>query len=58
MGLSIGGPTNVPCDNYAVMNSTSRPESSLKKKSLDICYHIIREAIASGVIRVVWEKYF
>ena len=56
MGLSIDGPANVFCDNNTVVRSASRPESTLKKKTLSICYHMIREAAASGVIRVTWES--
>ena len=32
----------------SVIYNTSRPESTLKKKSNSICYHAVREAVASG----------
>ena len=32
----------------SVINYTSKPESTLKKKSNDICYHAVREAVAMG----------
>jgi hypothetical protein len=54
-GVEIDGPTNVFCDNEAVTKNVHMPESTLNKKSLSICYHAVREAIAAGVIRVAWE---
>ena len=44
MGVPIAGPTNVFGDNMSVINNTSKPESTLKRKSHSICYHFIREA--------------
>ena len=32
----------------SVVHNTSKPESTLKKKSLSICYHAVREAVAMG----------
>ena len=32
----------------SVIYNTSRPEATLKKKSNSICYHAVREAVASG----------
>ena len=32
------------------------PASTLKKKHLAICYHLVRELCAVGVIRVAWES--
>jgi hypothetical protein len=54
-GVEIDGPTNVFCDNEAVTKNVRTPESTLNKKSLSICYHAVREAVAAGVIRVAWE---
>jgi hypothetical protein len=55
-GVEIDGPTNVFCDNEAVTKNVRTPESStLNKKSLSICYHAVREAVAAEVIRVAWE---
>ena len=31
------------------------PASKMKKKHLEIFYHIVREVCATGVIRVAWE---
>jgi len=30
-------------------------ESTLKKKHLSICYHLVREAAAAQILRVAWE---
>jgi hypothetical protein len=55
-GVEIEGPTSVFCDNEAVTKNVRLPESTLNKKSLSICYHGVREAVAAGVIRVAWEN--
>ena len=47
MGVPLDGPTNVFCDNEAVVKNTTCPESQLKKKHVAICYHRVREACAS-----------
>jgi hypothetical protein len=48
MGVTLGGPTYVYGDNISVVHNTQRPESVLKKKSNDICYHALRESAAMG----------
>ncbi len=35
-------------DNMSVVTNSSKPESTLKKKSNSICYHAVREAVAMG----------
>ena len=47
MGVPLTGPTYVYGDNMSVIYNTSRPESKLKKKINSICYHAVREAVAS-----------
>jgi hypothetical protein len=54
-GIPIDGPTNVFCDNEAVVKNTTAPESCLKKKRNSIAYHYIREQVAAGTIRVAKE---
>ena len=54
-GIPIEGPTNVFCDNEAVFNNTTTPESTLKKKHNSICYHRCREAVAAKGMRVAKE---
>ena len=51
-GIPITGPTNVFCDNNAVVLNVSNPESTLTRKHNAINYHIIREAVAAKIIRV------
>ena len=48
MGIPISGPSYVLGDNQSVIFNTSRPESTLKKKSNSICYHAVRESVAMG----------
>ncbi len=51
-GIPIFGQTNVFCDNNAVVQNTSIPESTISKKHNAINHHIIREAVAAGIICV------
>ena len=48
MGVPLTGPTYVYGNNMSVIYNTSRPESTLKKKSNSIFYHAVHEAVASG----------
>jgi hypothetical protein len=48
MGVALIGPTYVYGDNMSVVHNTQRPESVLKKKSISICYHAVRESAAMG----------
>ena len=48
MGVPLTGTTYVYADNMSVIYNTSRPESTMKKKSNSICYHAVRESVASG----------
>ena len=54
-GVPMDGPTNMFCDNEAVYNNASTPESQLKKKHHSISYHISREAVVSGACRIAKE---
>ena len=42
MGVLLTKPTYVYGDNMSIIYNTSRPESTLKKKSNSICYHAVR----------------
>ena len=46
MGVPISGPSFVYGDNMSVIHNTQRPESTLRKKSNQICYHAVRESVA------------
>ena len=49
MGVPIEGPTHVFCDNEAVYKNSSIAHSTLKKKHNSICFHRVRECVASGI---------
>ena len=55
IGVPLLGPTNVYCDNQGVVKNTSVPESTLNKKHNSINYHIVREGVAAGILRVAKE---
>jgi hypothetical protein len=48
MGIEIDDPNYIYGDNMSVIHNTQKPESTLKKKSLSICYHFMRESVAMG----------
>jgi hypothetical protein len=54
MGVPFEGGTQIFCDNEAVVKSTTRPESTLKKKHNAVNYHRIREAQAAGFVQISW----
>ena len=54
-GIPIDGPADVFCDNQVVVKNTSLPESVLSKKHNAINYHVVREAVAAGIMRVAKE---
>jgi hypothetical protein len=56
MVIPLRGPANVFCDNEYVVKSSTRPESTLKKKHISICYHKVRELQAGGSVRVAREN--
>jgi hypothetical protein len=56
MGIPLMGPANVFCDNESVVKSSTRPESTLKKKHVSICYHKARKFQAGGSVRIAWES--
>ena len=39
----------------SVVNNTSQPESTLKKKSSAIAYHFVHESVASGMCKIAYE---
>ena len=48
MGVPLNGPSLISGDNMSVVTNTSKPETTLRKKSNSICYHFVREAVAAG----------
>jgi len=55
MGVPLEGPANMRVDNMSVVNNTTAPESTLKKKSNSIAYHFVRENAAAGTIKIGYE---
>ena len=53
MGIPLEEPTNVFCDNEAVVKNST--ESTLKKKHNAIAYHHVHEAQAAGIVRIAKE---
>jgi hypothetical protein len=53
MGVPTKGASYVYGDNMSVVNNTSKPESTLMKKSNSMCYHAVCEAVAMGEALVV-----
>lgn len=49
-GVPIDSYSNVFCDNEAVFKNASLAESRLKKKHNSICFHRVRECVASEVL--------
>ena len=60
MGVKVEGPALLMGDNLSVVVNTTVPSSMLKKKHQAICYHRIRECVATNIIRFVhidtWEN--
>ena len=53
MGIPLSEePSVVWVDNNSVVCNTSVPESTLKKKHVAICYHLVREAAAAGILTI------
>ena len=49
-------PTNIFGDNLSVILSSANPGHDLLKKHVDISFHIVREAISTGIIEPYWIK--
>lgn len=52
MGIPIDGPANVLVDNETVMKNSTIPSSTLQRKHNAICYHYVREAVVSVILRI------
>ena len=49
-------PTRLFGDNLGVLLSAQNPEADLSKKHVAIAFHVVREAIAAGVVNPYWLK--
>jgi hypothetical protein len=56
MGILIDDAFYVYGDNMSVLHNTTNPESTLKKKSNSIAYHLCRESVAMDEMRVGYVK--
>jgi hypothetical protein len=54
-GEPLLGPADIFCDNEAVVTNCSTPESTIKEKHHSIAYHHNRQAVASGMVRILKE---
>ena len=55
-GVPIDGATSVYCNNQSVMKNATVPASTISEKHNSICYHLVRESVASGWISIAWIK--
>ena len=53
-GIPVEGPAEVFFDNMSVVNNSSITKSDLNKRHNAICYHMVREAQAAGILQVGW----
>ena len=53
--VRLEGPADVHCDNLGLCNNIMFPESTLSKKHNALNYHVSREAVARGIMRVCKE---
>ena len=51
-GVELDGLANVVCDDCGVVKNVSIPELMLMKKHNAINYHVVREAVVAGILRV------
>ena len=51
-GIPLEGPINVLCDNKSMVDNSTIPSLTLKKKHNAICDHRVREAVAAKVIQI------
>ena len=49
-------PTRVFGDNLSVIQNEQNPAADLSKKHVAISYHVVREAVAAGIIAPFWLK--
>ena len=54
MGISVDLPTFTFGDNQSVLSNTSKPHSTLKKKSASIAFHFVREGVAKDEWRTTY----
>ncbi len=53
LGIPVTGPCHMYGDSSSVIQNVSKPESPLKKKNLALCFHFVRENVATKTIRPI-----
>ena len=46
--------TKVFNENFSVVHNSQNPAADVSKKPLVISYHVVREAVAAGIIEPYW----
>ena len=54
MGIPCDGPSHIYGDNQSLLANTTMPDSTLKKNSQSIAYHLVREGSARGEWRTAY----
>ena len=54
MGIPVDGPLFIFGDNQSVLANTTIPESTLKKKTQSIAYHLVCEGVARDEWRTAY----
>ena len=49
-------PTKIFSDSFSVIQNCQNPAADLSKKHVAISYHLVREAVAAGIIAPYWLK--
>jgi hypothetical protein len=55
-GVNVDGATQVFGDNLSVITNAVDPEADLKKKHVALSFHVVREAVAAGIIEPYWVQ--
>ena len=50
----VDEPCNLFGDNLNVIQNANNPEADIKKKHVAISFHLVREAIAAGIVAPFW----
>lgn len=56
LGVPVNSPTKWYGDNLGMLQSSNIPESTLKKRHVNIAYHMCREQVASNVLTPIKVK--
>lgn len=54
LGVPVDSPTKLFGDNLGVIQNAGEPDADLKKKHVAISFHLVREAVAAGIVTPYW----